>query len=131
MSGRLRRRPKNFRLIDVALHGARSQDFRQTPLPGALPQLHLEESVLGHHESLRKEQVVLGLGVDVGHSTAVAQHGYRTLQPRRFQRPADRCPRRLRALLQAGWRLGQRGQRTQQENCDRSVAPWLQHGCGL
>ena len=63
--------------IDIALQGGRAQDLGQAALSRPLPQLHLEQTVLSRHESLGKKQIVLVLGVDVGHAPAVAQHVYR------------------------------------------------------
>ena len=66
--------------LDVALDGARSEDFRQPALAGSLPKLHLEEAILCNHEALREEQIVLILGVNVGDSPAVTLHAHTLLK---------------------------------------------------
>jgi len=65
----------------VALDRLRPEHLGEPPLPRPAPDLHLPETVLGGHEPLREEEIVLGLGVDVGNAPAVAQHGDRAREP--------------------------------------------------
>src|SRR5277367_3372034 len=58
--------------IDIALQGGGSEDFGQSSLSGALPELHLKEAVLCGDYALGEEKIVLVLGIDVSDAPAVA-----------------------------------------------------------
>ena len=61
---------------DVGLQGGLvgADELAQPARGDVAPQVHLEEPVLGVHVSLGPEQVLGGVGVDVGHPLGVPQH---------------------------------------------------------
>src|SRR4030095_15828833 len=56
----------------IALDEIPAEDLRQPALNRAPPEIHLKEAILGLHEPLREEQIVLILRGNVRHAPAVA-----------------------------------------------------------
>jgi hypothetical protein len=66
----------------VPLQVLRAQHLGQTALADPAPHIDLPEPVLGGHQTLGKEQVVLSPGIDVRHAPPVPPHFNRAVQPR-------------------------------------------------
>ena len=83
--------------IDVTQQCRGSQHLRQPALPGAFPQLHLEQAVLRRHKPLREKQVMLVLSVDVRHAPAIPQHPDRLREAGHTELSIDRRKCSLRS----------------------------------
>src|SRR5208282_6319588 len=112
--------------IEVALNRRWAEHLGQTALACALPHLHLEKPVLGHHKALRKKEIVLILGVNVRNAPAISNHFDWLFKPGRDQIAVNRrkrlaCPdiHRLRRLLCRGHNYKSNYEEgTEQENTD-------------
>ena len=73
----------------VPLDRAPAQHLGQPALALTTPHFHLEEPVLRRHESLRKEQIVDRLGINVGYSPPVPPHFDRRVEAGHSELPVD------------------------------------------
>jgi hypothetical protein len=68
----------------VELEGTLADQLRETSVPGAAPELHLEKAILGVYVALGEEQIPLVPGEDVRHSEAVPQDLYGIFEARKL-----------------------------------------------
>jgi hypothetical protein len=84
----------------VASHRRRPEHLGEAAVALTAPHLHLEEPILGDDVTLRDEEVVLGLRIDVRHAPTVAAHLDGAVERREDHRTVERGEPRLRTLGQ-------------------------------
>ena len=75
----------------IALDEVRAEHLRQPALHGSPPEIHLKQTILRLHETLREEQIVARPCVDVRHAPPIAHDADRRRQARNLRRTGDVC----------------------------------------
>ena len=65
---------------DVGVNGAAAQHFGETARASVALEIHLPEAILSVDKALRKKEIVLGAGIDVGNAHFVANDVYWGIQ---------------------------------------------------
>jgi hypothetical protein len=88
--------------------------LRQPSLDRSTPEIHLKQTILRLHESLREKQIVLVACRDVRDAPSIANDGHRLMQSADAQRAVHLRQRRLRT---SRWRRRSSAGCGEQDKC--------------